>query len=91
MRPDTMAQRLSTPTSKLTNAQAVDKMVILINIFHSIDQRYGTEESKEELRQTIRSELKKLERRVGSALATNYRWYLNDLEAWNAVKESFLR
>lgn len=91
MRPDRLKERLETPLNRLTSAQAVAKMVDLINLYHSISYRHGTDEDKNEAKKLIKKEVSKLKSRVGSGLATDCFWYLGDRDAWNAAKDGYLK
>lgn len=90
MRPDRMKMRLEKNVNSLTVGEATAKMVDLINIFHSIDHRNGTESDKDEAKRLIRKEVSVLKRRVGNSLATNCIIYLNNIESWNEAKEGYL-
>lgn len=90
MRPDRLKERLVTNNSSLSHKGKVDKMVDLINLYHSIEHRYGSDEDKEEARELIRNELKKLRKFLGTHLAKNCLFYLNSREEWDSVKESFI-
>ena len=91
MRPDRVKERLQTSNDDLTTNQCVAKMVDLINIYHSVDYRKGTEEEKSEARNLILNEIKKLKKKVGSYLAKNCIWYTKNKEEWEKVKESFIK
>lgn len=90
MRPDRVRERLQTPLNRLTFGQATAKMVDLINLYHSIDYRHGTEEEKSQAKDLIKKEVSKLRSKVGTALAKSCFYYLKDRQAWNSAKEGFI-
>ncbi len=90
MRPDRMRDRLQKPSNKLTIGQATAKMIDLINLYHSIDYRFGSDEDKNEAREIIRVEVSRLRKKVGSSLSTNCLYYLTDKQAWNNAKDGYL-
>lgn len=83
-------ERLKSSNEGLTRKASIDKMVDLINLYHSIESRYGTADQKTEAKTLIRQEVKKLKKQVGSHFASRSLYYLTDQGAWNDEKNSFL-
>lgn len=90
MRPDRLKERLTTHINRLTSTQATAKMVDLINLYHSIPHRHGSESDKEEAKALIKKEVSKLKSRVGTTLSKKCFWYLGDKDAWNQAKDGYL-
>lgn len=91
MRPDKQKERLQTSNESLTRNQCVAKMVDLINIYHSIEHRKGTKEEKDEAKELVMKEIRKLKSNVGTDLSKRCVMFAKNKDEWEAVKESFFR
>ena len=67
---------------QLEQRNPVAKMVKLINRWHSVDRVYATKDQKDEIRQIIKTELKKLKPVIPSHMPARINVWLNDESIW---------
>lgn len=89
MKKDMMGDRLKTPNTKLSQRARVDKVIDLINLYHSIDRRSGTTEEKQTARNLIVRNLNELTPFLKSkSLESMIKSSIKSESYWNEVRSS---